>query len=57
MPTQKEQKLSDKTQEVENLMKELPEEVKIAAEAMKRTMRYRRTRLIQPRQYAYKQIF
>ena len=54
---QKKQKLSDKMQEIENLAKELPDEVKIASEAMKRTARYKRTLFVQPKQYTYKQVF
>lgn len=57
MPEDKKQELSDKAQQAEEILKELSEDVKIAAEAMKRTARYKRTLFIQPRQYTYKQIF
>jgi hypothetical protein len=54
---QQNRKLSDKNKEVENLSKEFPEEIKIAAEAMKRTIRFRKICVIQPKQYTYKRIF
>ena len=57
MPEDTKQELSDKAQQAEEILKELSEDVKIAAEAMKRTARYKRTLFIQPRQYTYKQIF
>ena len=57
MTEDKKQELSDKAQQAEEMTKELSENVKIAAEAMKRTARYKRTLFIQPRQYTYKRIF
>lgn len=57
MPEDKKQELSDKAQQAKEMAEELSEDVKIAAEAMKRTARYKRTLFIQPKQYTYKQIF
>ena len=57
MPEDKKQELSDKAQQAEEMAKELSEDVKIAADAMKRTARYKRTLFVQPRQYTYKQIY
>jgi len=57
MAEQIKQKLSDNAQEVEKIVKEISDDVKTAAEAMKRTARYKRTQFVQQRQYAYKQIF
>jgi hypothetical protein len=56
MTEQQKQKLSDKAQEAEKIVKEVSDDVKIAAEAMKRTARYKRTRFVQQRQYTYEQI-
>jgi hypothetical protein len=57
MNEQKKQKLSDKAERAEEVMKEASDDVKIAADAMKRTARYKRTQFVQPRQYAYNQVF
>jgi hypothetical protein len=39
------------------LAKEFPKEVKLAAEAMERTARYRRTLVVEETQYGYEKIF
>lgn len=57
MPEDKKQELSDKAQQADEMAKELSEDVKIAAEAMKRTARYKRILFVQPRQYSYKKVF
>ena len=57
MAEKQKQKLSDKAQEVEKIIKEVSDDVKTAAEAMRRTARYKRTQFVQQRQYTYTQIF
>jgi len=57
IPKDKKPQLSDNSQEVEKITKELSEDMKAATEAMKRTTRYKRTLFVQPRQYTYERIF
>lgn len=57
MTEQKNTELNDKDKEAENIVSQSSEDIKAAAEAMRRTVRFRRTQVVQPRQYIYKQIF
>jgi hypothetical protein len=51
------QELSDNAKEAEKLIKQLSEDKKLAAEAMRRTVIYRRTIVVRPVHHIYRQIF
>jgi len=57
METNKNKSLSNNAKESENISKKFTDEIKLAAEAMRRTNRQRNLHVVNPTQHVYKQIF
>ncbi len=57
MANENTKKLSKKAEQASKIAKEFPREAVLAAAAMERTARYRRTTVIEETQYAYEKIY
>jgi hypothetical protein len=49
--------LSEKAKQAEAISKQYTEDIKIAAEAMERTIRHRKAQVFKNKQYGYERIF
>lgn len=54
---QTDKKTSENAQQAEELSQKATEEAKLAAEAMRRTIRHRKTQVFEPVRYSYEKIF
>ncbi len=57
METQEERKLSKNAERAASIKEQFSDDIRIAAEAMKRTIRHRKTQVVSPKKYSYRQIF